>query len=155
MPAPPSTPAPRKRPAASAGIVDDFSDSEGESEGEDDAAANLDSDEIMIELRKFFGANADRVSRILKLWNAYADLFNALCEEWTSDLQSYRDERAYQVLKSGASLLDQLNTVSNRRHKSAYPQLLTGCTRGLGGAVLGQLSVKIGPVESITTIQTM
>ena len=43
---------------------------------------------------------------ILKTWNAYADLFNAFCDEWTSDLQSYKDERAYQVLKSSASLLE-------------------------------------------------
>jgi len=118
-----STPPARKRPAAS-GIVDDFSDSEGESEDEDDNDANLDADDIMAELTKFFGANAARVKLILKLWNAYADLFNALCDEWKTGLQSERDERAYQVLKSSAALLDLLNSVSNRRHKCAYVQMM-------------------------------
>ena len=78
----------------------------------------------MAELTKFFGANAARVKLILKLWNAYADLFNAVCDEWKTDLQSERDERAYQVLKSSAALLDLLNTVSNHRHKCAYVQMM-------------------------------
>ena len=109
-----------------AAIVDDFSDSEGESEDEDDADANLDDDDIMAELANFFGANAARVKLILKAWNAYADLFNAFNDQWTSDLQSYRDERAYQVLKASAQLLDLLNSVSNHRHKCSYVQLLMG-----------------------------
>jgi len=124
-PAPPSTtrtPPARKRPAACA-IVDDFSDSEGESEDDDDDA-NLDSDDIDAELTKFFGANAARVKLILKMWNAYADLYNALCDEWKTDLQSERDERAYQVLKSSAALLELLNSVSNWRHKCAYIQMM-------------------------------
>ena len=101
--------------------MDDFSDSDDEEDARDDEDADLNSDEIITELNELFGANAQRVKRILQLWNAYADLYSALCDPWTSDLQSYRDERAYQTLKASASLLDHLNTVSDRRHKSCYP----------------------------------
>ena len=102
-------------------IVDDFSDSEGEEDEEDDNDdANMDSDEIMAELTIFFGANAARVKSILKMWNAYADLYNAFCDEWTSDTDAYREERAYRVLKATVSLLELLNSISNLRHKSWY-----------------------------------
>ena len=115
---------------ATAAIVDDFSDSEDEEGADPDEDADLESDEIRTELRQLFGANAERVRRILKLWNSYADLYTALCDEWTSDTQQYRDERAFQVLKSSATLLDHLNIVSDRRHKSCYPhQFMTTVSR--------------------------
>ena len=110
--------------------MDDFSDSDDEEDARDDEDADLHSDEIITELNELFGANAPRVKRILQLWNAYADLYSALCDEWTSDLQSYRDERAFQVLKASVSLLDHLNVVSDRRHKTCYPhQFMTVATR--------------------------
>ena len=110
--------------------MDDFSDSEDEEDEGADQEANLDSDEIMRELKELFGANAERVKRILQLWNAYADLYTACCDEWESDLQSERDERAFRVLKSSSSLLDHLNVVSDHRHKSCYPhQFMTTLSR--------------------------
>ena len=111
-------------------LVDDFSDSEDEEDANAEEDADLDSDEILAELRHLFGANAQRVKRILQLWNCYADLYSALCDEWTSDLQSYRDERAFQTLKASSSLLEHLNVVSDGRHKSCYPhQFMTTVPR--------------------------
>lgn len=111
-------------------LIDDFSDSEGEEDDGADEDADLNSDEILTELRQLFGANAQRVKRILQLWNSYADLYSALCNEWISDLQSYADERAFQTLKASASLLEHLNVVSDRRHKSCYPhQFMTTVSR--------------------------
>ena len=101
--------------------MDDFSDSDDEDDARDDEDADLNCDEIITELNDLFGANAQRVKRILQLWNAYADLYSALCDEWTSDTQSYRDERAYQVHTASVTLLDHLNVVSGLRHKSCYP----------------------------------
>ena len=81
----------------------------------------MESDEVMAELGNFFGANAARVKSILQMWNAYADMYNALCDEWTSDSDAYRNERAYRALKGATAYLERLNAVSNRRHKSCYP----------------------------------
>ena len=77
--------------------MDDFSDSEDDEGANPDEDADLESDEISTELSQLFGANAERVRRILKLWNSYADLYTALCDEWTSDTQQYKDERAFQI----------------------------------------------------------
>ena len=60
--------------------MDDFSDSEDEEDADPDEDADLESDEISTELKQLFGANAERVRRILKLWNSYADLYSALCD---------------------------------------------------------------------------
>ena len=74
----------------------------------------------MAELRAFFGANAQKVKSILEMWNAYADMYNACCDEWTSDTDEYREERAFKLLKSGLAFHSSLNDVSNRRHKCWY-----------------------------------
>lgn len=50
-------------------IVDDWSDDEDDDEdddGGDEGEADLTSDEILVELRPFFGANAKKVQRILQ-----------------------------------------------------------------------------------------
>ena len=67
-----------KRPR---GVVDDFSDDEGDEDDAGDDECDMGSSEIMAELRAFFGLNAETVRDILKLWNAYADLYNAVCDE--------------------------------------------------------------------------
>ena len=103
------------------GIVDDWSDEdedEDEEEIDDGDAANLSSDEIISELRAFFGANADKVKRILQLWNAYADIYNACCDEWTDSTDAYYEERAFKLLKSGLAHHELINDLSTRRHKS-------------------------------------
>ena len=51
----------------------------------------------MSELCAFFGANADKVKQILQLWNAYADLYNACCDDRIEDSNSYREERAFRL----------------------------------------------------------
>ena len=101
--------------------MDDWSDDDDDDEGGDDIAeADLGSDEIETELRAFFGANAAKVKTVLQLWNAYADVYNACCDEWTQDTNAYREERAFKLLKAGLELHELLNNVSNRRHKSTY-----------------------------------
>eukprot|EP00966_Prymnesium_polylepis_P213488 4944293-Prymnesium_polylepis.1 len=101
-------------------IVDDWSDDDDDDGGGDHEEANLCSDEIATELRAFFGANADKVRRILQLWNAYADMYNALCDEWMEDTEAYAEERAFKLLKAGLAHHELLNDISNRRHKSWY-----------------------------------
>lgn len=109
-----------------AAIVDDFSDDEDDEEidaGEGASGvseADLSSDEITRELTAFFGANADTVKRILNLWNAYADVFNACDDDWIEDTDAYREERAFLLLKAGLRFHELLNGVSNFRHKSWY-----------------------------------
>ena len=101
--------------------MDDWSDDDDDDEGGDDIAeADLGSDEIETELRAFFGANAAKVKTVLQLWNAYADVYNACCDEWTQDTNAYREERAFKLLKAGLEVHELLNNVSNRRHKSTY-----------------------------------
>jgi hypothetical protein len=60
------------------------------------------------------------VKTILELWNAYADVYNACCDEWVQDTDAYREERAFKLLKAGLQFHELLNNVSNRRHKSWY-----------------------------------
>ena len=110
--------------ARAAAIVDDWSDDdEDDDEGEDEEGeADLEADEIMTELRAFFGANAEKVKAILNLWNAYADIYNACCDDWEEDTDAYREERAFKLLKAGLLHHELLNNISNRRHKSWYAQ---------------------------------
>ena len=112
-------------PAHFSAIVDDWSDddddADADADGDDDnGEADLSADEVVSELRAFFGANAQKVKTILELWNAYADIYNACCDEWTEDTDAYREERAFRLLKAGVRHHELLNDVSNRRHKSWY-----------------------------------
>ena len=65
------------------------------------AAADLSSDVVLSELKAFFGINAGKVKSVLSLWNSYADIYNAYCDEWTADSDTYRDDRAFRALKAG------------------------------------------------------
>ena len=96
-----ATPASKKRKEPPpAGIMNDFSDDEfADDDEEDEADADLSSDAVLAELRAFFGANAEKVKTVLELWNAYADLYNAFCDEWTDDSDAYRQERGFRTLK--------------------------------------------------------
>jgi len=144
--------APAAATTTPARIVDDFSDSEDEEDAAGDEEADLESDEVMAELRQFFGANAAKVKSVLKMWNAYADLYNAVCDPWMADTDAYRDERAFWTLKAADACLQRLNDVSERRHKSWYPHLMriaalqmrvkgdlwrfsTRCVEGRGGQI--------------------
>jgi len=62
------------------------------------------------------------VKAILNLWNAYADIYNACCDDWEEDTDAYREERAFKLLKAGLLHHELLNNISNRRHKSWYAQ---------------------------------
>ena len=140
------------RLSLAAGLVDDFSDDDDDDDADDDEEADLESDEVMHELRQFFGANAARVKSILQLWNAYADLFNSVCDPWTDDSDAYREERAFATLKAADICLERLNSVSERRHKCWYVPLMriaarqmrakgdlwrfsTRCVEGRGGQI--------------------
>jgi hypothetical protein len=104
-----------------AAIVDDWSDDDDDDDnGDEGDDADLSSNETVKELRAFFGANAEKVKAILELWNAYADVYNACCDEWESDLDSYREDRAFTLLKAGIKHHSLLNDISTRRHKSWY-----------------------------------
>ena len=106
--------------------MDDFSDedSEPEEEDEEEGEADLSSDEILRELCAFFGANAEKVKTVLELWNAYADLYNAFCDEWTEDSDAYRQERGFRTLKVRA-------TVSPQRSDARHAPRVANATRSV------------------------
>ena len=104
-------------------MVNDFSDDEEDEEEEEEGGADLASEEMMRELTTFFGVHAQKVKHVLSLWNSHADLYNSLCEKWTSDTDTYREDRTYRTMKAAIDFLDVLNDVSTRRHKSWYAHL--------------------------------
>ena len=79
-------------------MVNDFSDDEEDEEEEEEGGADLASEEMMRELTTFFGVHAQKVKHVLSLWNSHAVLYNSLCEKWTSDTDTYREDRTYRTM---------------------------------------------------------
>ena len=57
--------------------------------------------ELASSLREKYGNHAGEVASILRLWEAYDELFYAWKEEWSDDTDEYRAKRALRLLRAG------------------------------------------------------
>ena len=75
-------------------------------------------------LRKRYGNRAANVLDVMKLWEAYGDVFSAWREEWQENTPEYRAKRALRFLRASIEFSKALNKVSNYKHQSWYVHYL-------------------------------
>ena len=75
-------------------------------------------------IKQRYGSKHGEVLTRLWLWEAYDEVYRAWRDEWTSDTQEYRGERALRMLRAGINFVKALNVVSLNQHQSWYVHYL-------------------------------
>ena len=79
-----------------------------------------DSPVIVAFVRQRYGNHASNVLNILKLWEAYGELYHSWRNPWSGDSDQYRAQRALHFARAARDFAKYLAIVSNSKHKSWY-----------------------------------
>lgn len=84
-----------------------------------------DSPVIIAYVRQRYGNHASSVLNIMKLWEAYGEVYHAWRDPWESDTDEYRAEKALTFARAARDFSKSLAIVSNSKHKSWYVHTTT------------------------------